>query len=166
MFVTKEKDGRNRSRNLSTFHFPLDVWCGVAKIPSDSFFQSLSLIPSTTQGTHLHGYTMLVLTKHRLGSVEMNTWEYHSLPVDVLVDYNGHIRLCRCGLTLRCSQVHRRLWSGSTSILPFPRRQIQCSSFLQTSWFPHRCQAGVMLMNYNWNDWTCRVWSLEVYHQL
>ena len=47
---------------------------------------------------------MLVLSKHRLGSVEMNTWEYHSLPVDVLVDYNGHICLCRCGLTLHRSR--------------------------------------------------------------
>ena len=57
---------------------------------------------------HQHGYTMLVLSKHRLGSAETNAWEYHSLPVDVLVDYNGHIRLCRCGLTLRCSRVRLR----------------------------------------------------------
>ena len=164
MFVTKEKDGRNRSRNLNTFHFPLDIWCEGERCDG-----SLSLIPSTTQGTHKHGYTMLVLSKHRLGSVEMNAWEYHSLPVNVLVNYNRHIPLCCCGLTLRHSRVHRwshRLWSGLTSILLFPHHQIQYSSFFPTSWFPHQCQAGVMLMNYNWNDWTHRVQSLEVYHQL
>ena len=97
------------------------------------FFRSLSSIPLTTQGMHQHGYTMLVLSKHRLGSVEMNAWEFHSLPVDVLVNHNGHIRLCHCGLTLHCSWVHRwsrRLWSGSTLILPFPRHQSHSSQHL------------------------------------
>ena len=75
------------------------------QIPSDS-----PSSPSTIYGKCRCEYRVSVSSKHRLGSVVTNEWEYHSLPVGVLVGCNGHIRLCRRGLRL-----------GSLLILPSHR---------------------------------------------
>ena len=62
-------------------HFPLSAWRLVQRgtmwwiaVNNVAVLQRSLLISSTTQGMHQHGYTMLVLSKHRLGSVEMNAW--------------------------------------------------------------------------------------------
>ena len=52
-----------------------------------------------------------ISSKHRLGSVEAYTWEYHSLPVGVLAGCNGNICLC-----------HHRLQSGLMLWIKSPRQ--------------------------------------------
>ena len=111
----------------------VDIWCEAKKslhIPTDASVQSSPSIPSTMRGKQWCEYIVSVSSKHRLGSVEVYTWEYHSLPVGVLAGCNGNICLC-----------HRRLQSGLMLWIKSPRqsRRFQmlqntpvCSEMLRT----------------------------------